>query len=214
MAPESAIINRPSFISRSKCSSFVQHNRNLKRSIKFSSKSNQFPCHVVSSCFNPSIFCGIYSLRLRRPGIVGGRPHLGSLSEENNDLGGDQGEVLGLDLNSLKILLKQGVFIGAMLCCLLVFTCKRVLAVEGVVNAGYEVIEQWALLLRNVWPKVSMVLKIFKEQGVILTALLGLSAFFSMAEASITTLWPWKVRKLAEKEFEDSVFQMLHSDVT
>ncbi|GKV38389.1 hypothetical protein SLEP1_g46304 [Rubroshorea leprosula] len=64
------------------------------------------------------------------------------LSEENNDLGGDQDEVLGLDLKSLKILLKQGVFIWAMLCCLLVFACKRVLVVEGVVNAGYGVIEQ------------------------------------------------------------------------
>ncbi|GLT40356.1 hypothetical protein SLA2020_144980 [Shorea laevis] len=38
-----------------------------------------------------------------------------------------------------------------------------------------------------------MVLKIFKEQGVILTALLGLSAFFSMAKTSITTLCSWKV---------------------
>ncbi|GKV38433.1 hypothetical protein SLEP1_g46346 [Rubroshorea leprosula] len=99
MAPKSAIINRPSFISG-------------------------------------SIFGGIYSLRLRRPGLVGGRAHLRSLSEENNDLGGDQGEVLGLNLKSLKILLKQGVFIWAMLCCLLVLACKRVLAVEGVMNAG------------------------------------------------------------------------------
>ncbi|GKV38436.1 hypothetical protein SLEP1_g46349 [Rubroshorea leprosula] len=213
MTPESAVINQPSFISGSKCSSFVQHNQILKCSIKFSSKSNHFPCRVVSSCFNPSIFGGIYSLRLRRHGIVGGRAHLRSLSEENNDLGGDQGEVLGLNLKSLKILLKQGAFIWAMLCCLLVFTCKRLLAAEGVVNAGYGVIEQWALLLRNAWPKVSMVLKIFKKQGVILIALLGLSEFFSMAETSITTLWPWKVRKVAEKESEDGVFQMLHNSV-
>ncbi|GKV38488.1 hypothetical protein SLEP1_g46398 [Rubroshorea leprosula] len=82
------------------------------------------------------------------------------LSEENNDLGGDQGEVLGLNLKSLKILLKQGVFIWAMLCCLLFFACKRVLAAEGLVNAEYGVI------------KVSLILKIFKEQGVILIALL------------------------------------------
>ncbi|GKV48469.1 hypothetical protein SLEP1_g55280 [Rubroshorea leprosula] len=82
------------------------------------------------------------------------------VSAESNDLGGDQGEVLGLDLESLKILLKRGVFIGAMLYCLLVFACKRVLAVEGVVNVGYGVIEQWALLLRSAWPKVSMVLKV------------------------------------------------------
>ncbi|GKV38674.1 hypothetical protein SLEP1_g46563 [Rubroshorea leprosula] len=52
-----------------------------------------------------------------------------------------------------------------------VVTKMRVLAVEEVVNAGYGVIEQWALLLRNAWPKVSMVLKIFKDQAVILSAL-------------------------------------------
>ncbi|KHG14341.1 DUF21 domain-containing, chloroplastic -like protein [Gossypium arboreum] len=33
-----------------------------------------------------------------------------------------------------------------------------------------------------------MILKVFKEQGLVLTALLGLSAFFSMAETAITTL--------------------------
>ncbi|XVF70824.1 hypothetical protein PTKIN_Ptkin11bG0192900 [Pterospermum kingtungense] len=61
---------------------------------------------------------------------------------------------------------------------------------------------------------VSMLLKVFKEQGVVLTALLGLSAFFLMAETAITTLWPWKIRELAEKESEDGVFKMLRSDVT
>ncbi|GLT38427.1 hypothetical protein SLA2020_126800 [Shorea laevis] len=40
-----------------------------------------------------------------------------------------------------------------MFCGFLVFWCKRVLAVEEVVNARYGVIEQWALLLRNAWPK-------------------------------------------------------------
>ncbi|KAK1581403.1 hypothetical protein Q3G72_005746 [Acer saccharum] len=35
-----------------------------------------------------------------------------------------------------------------------------------------------------------------------------------MAETSITTLWPWKIRELAEKESEDGVFKMLRSDVT
>ncbi|KAK3009968.1 hypothetical protein RJ639_012360, partial [Escallonia herrerae] len=58
------------------------------------------------------------------------------------------------------------------------------------------------------------VLGVFKEQGLVLAALLGLSAFFSMAETSITTLWPWKVRELAEKESENGVFKMLRSDVT
>jgi hypothetical protein len=59
---------------------------------------------------------------------------------------------------------------------------------EGVVNAGYGVIGQSILLLRNAWPKTLQVLQVFKDQGLILAALLGLLAFFSMAETSITTL--------------------------
>ncbi|GMY31024.1 DUF21 domain-containing protein At1g55930, chloroplastic-like isoform X6, partial [Fagus crenata] len=51
-------------------------------------------------------------------------------------------------------------------------------------------------------------------KGLILAALLGLSAFFSMAETSITTLWPWKVLELAEKDSENGVFKTLRSDVT
>ncbi|XP_073150420.1 putative DUF21 domain-containing protein At3g13070, chloroplastic isoform X2 [Henckelia pumila] len=67
--------------------------------------------------------------------------------------------------------------------------CRRALALEGV-------------------------LTLVKEHGLILAILLGLSAFFSMAETSITTLWPWKVRELAEKESENGVFKMLRNDVT
>ncbi len=77
----------------------------------------------------------------------------------------------------------------AMLCGICVLGCKRVFAAEVLVDAGYVVMGQ----LRNAVPKVSMVLKVLKEQGIVLTLLLGLSAFFSMAETSITTLWPWKV---------------------
>ncbi|KAM5553643.1 hypothetical protein ABKV19_025732 [Rosa sericea] len=69
-------------------------------------------------------------------------------------------------------------------------------------------------MFRNAWPKTLLVLQVFKEQGLILAALFGLSAFFSMAETSITTLWPWKVRELAEKEPENGVFRLLRNDVT
>jgi hypothetical protein len=60
-------------------------------------------------------------------------------------------------------------------------------AVEAAVGIGGEA-------LRGGWPKVLQVLQLVREQGIILAVLLGLSAFFSMAETSITTLWPWKVR--------------------
>ncbi|CAA0815375.1 DUF21 domain-containing protein - chloroplastic [Striga hermonthica] len=97
---------------------------------------------------------------------------------------------------------------------LFIFRGQRTLAVEGVVSTGYGVWERSLLALRSSWPKVLQVLTLFREQGLILAALLGLSAFFSMAETSITTLWPWKVRELAEKESENGVFKMLRNDVT
>ncbi|KAM5585317.1 hypothetical protein ABKV19_004623 [Rosa sericea] len=77
-----------------------------------------------------------------------------------------------------------------------------------------DVVDKCILMFRNAWPKTLLVLQVFKEQGLILAALLGLSAFFSMAETSITTLWPWKVRELAEKEPENGVFRLLRNDVT
>ncbi|KAI3689184.1 hypothetical protein L2E82_47134 [Cichorium intybus] len=40
------------------------------------------------------------------------------------------------------------------------------------------------------------------------------SQVFSMAETSITTLSPWKVRELAEKEDENGVFKLLRTDIT
>ncbi|XP_031284778.1 receptor-like protein 19 [Pistacia vera] len=97
-------------------------------------------------------------------------------------------EVLDSNVEKIKILMKEGVVLGALVCGVLVFGCKRVFAVESAVNAGYGVIGQSILLLKNAWPKVSQVLRVFKEQGLVLAALLGLSAFCSVVETSITTL--------------------------
>ncbi|XP_073280776.1 putative DUF21 domain-containing protein At3g13070, chloroplastic [Primulina huaijiensis] len=92
--------------------------------------------------------------------------------------------------------------------------CRRVVALEGVRSSGYEVWKRGLLALRTSWPTILQVLTLVKEHGLILATLLGLSAFFSMAETSITTLWPWKVRELAEKESDNGVFKMLRNDIT
>lgn len=94
-----------------------------------------------------------------------------------------------------EVFLRRGLLITAAAAIGVVVTlnCRRAFAVEGVVSAGYGVWERIFLPLRSSWPKVLQVLTLFKEQGLVLAALLGLSAFFSMAETSITTLWPWKV---------------------
>ncbi|XP_057765497.1 putative DUF21 domain-containing protein At3g13070, chloroplastic [Salvia miltiorrhiza] len=115
-----------------------------------------------------------------------------------------------------EVLARRGLAIAAAVAigAVVILTCRRALAAEGVVAAGYGVWERNLSAMRSSWPKVLQVLTVFKEQGLILAALLGLSAFFSMAETSITTLWPWKVRELAEKESENGVFKMLRNDVT
>ncbi|CAN6298632.1 unnamed protein product [Urochloa humidicola] len=103
--------------------------------------------------------------------------------------------------------------------------CRRAMAVGAAAAAGAGAgagasgaVEAAAgfggVALREGWPRVLQILQLIREQGLVLAALLGLSAFFSMAETSITTLWPWKVRELAEKEPENGVFKMLRSDVT
>ncbi|KAG9144110.1 hypothetical protein Leryth_013761 [Lithospermum erythrorhizon] len=128
-------------------------------------------------------------------------------SEKNDENGeseknGENGIKIGL---LLKIL-------ASIVCGVVVLWCRRVMAYEVV--GGVEVVDRGMVVLRNSWPKVLQVFRVFKEHGLVLAALLGLSAFFSMAETSITTLWPWKVRELAEKEPDNGVFTMLHRDVT
>lgn len=112
--------------------------------------------------------------------------HEGS-SEENSDTGEKE-------LESIKVLLKRGIVIGAVVCGVFLYGCQKVLASAGVVEAGYEVFGQSVVLFKNALPKIYQVLRVLREQGLILAALLSLSAFFSMAETSITTLWPWKVK--------------------
>ena len=54
----------------------------------------------------------------------------------------------------------RGIVLASMICGVLVSGCKRVFAMDGAVNAGYGVIGQSILLLRNAW-----VLQVFKEQS-------------------------------------------------
>ena len=114
-------------------------------------------------------------------------------SQQSSDSGGKE-------LEWIKVLLKRGIVIGAVVCGVYLYGCKKVLASSsGVVEAGHEVFGQGLVLFKNALPKIYQVLKVLREQGLILAALFGLSAFFSMAETSITTLWPWKVNYMSSQ---------------
>ncbi|PWA62092.1 FAD-binding, type 2, Gliding motility-associated protein GldE [Artemisia annua] len=112
------------------------------------------------------------------------------------------------DFDKIKGMVRFGLVMGVLV--LGVIRCQNVMAMEG--GSGLEGVVN----VKGFWngPKFSQVLRVFREQGLILAGLLGLSAFFSMAETSITTLSPWKVRELAEKEGENGVFKLLRTDVT
>ncbi|XP_031491817.1 putative DUF21 domain-containing protein At3g13070, chloroplastic isoform X2 [Nymphaea colorata] len=110
---------------------------------------------------------------------------------------------------------KASAWFVAILCGILLVRCQKAFAVGGAPEVGLSALGQQEGVFRSAWlPKLLQVFRVLREQGLVLTALLGLSAFFSMAETAITTLWPWKVRELAEKEAENGVFRMLSSDVT
>ncbi|KAM7492762.1 hypothetical protein LguiA_035683 [Lonicera macranthoides] len=210
VAVESSLFNRFSSITSSKRSYFGLSNPQITLSIKTPKRALLYAPRITTKCHRP---CNLTSLNDSRGDL---RPLVVKCSEYQRV--NDPVEDLNLKLNFgfVEVLVKRGVILALILCGILGFSCRRVFAVEeGVMNAGFlGAYEQSVLLLKSSLPKVLQVLKVFKEQGLVLAALLGLSAFFSMAETSITTLWPWKVRELAEKESENGVFKMLSSDVT
>ncbi|XP_030445449.2 DUF21 domain-containing protein At1g55930, chloroplastic [Syzygium oleosum] len=212
MALESSICSRHAFFSGAKSPFLVVcGDRRRRLPVRFLPRDYRHSYRFAVSCAGPSTSAGCYdagfqnNLVLRnevplRSVLVRSSENLSNYSVSNPD--------------AVEVVMRRGVVLVAMICGVLFLGCKRVFAVESAVNAGYGVIGQTILLLRNAWPKVSQVLIVFKEQGLVLALLFALSAFFSMAETSITTLWPWKVRELAEKEPENGVFRMLRSDVT
>ncbi|GKC85149.1 putative DUF21 domain-containing protein, chloroplastic, partial [Tanacetum coccineum] len=92
------------------------------------------------------------------------------------------------DIDKIKGMIRFGVVMGVLV--LGVIRCQNVMAMEGGSGLGGMV------NVKGFWngPKFSQVLRVFREQGLIFAGLLGLSAFFSMAETSITTLSPWKLK--------------------
>lgn len=157
---------------------------------------------IVSNCIGPfsSTFHGSngssYLNNVKLVGGSGASLKMKCLGSSDSDCMREKSVVSNFNVNLKFIdefLVKRGIILAATVCGVLVFGCPQVFAAEGVVKAGYGVIGKSILLLKSTWPTVLQVLRLFKEQGLLLALLLGLSAFFSLAETSITTLWPWKV---------------------
>lgn len=211
MAIESLIYTRPAFVSGAKSPFLVVCDRRRRLPARVFPRGYQHSCRFAVNCAGPSTSAGCYDAGFQNNLVFRNEVPLRSVLVRSSE---NLANCSVSSADAVEVAVRRGVVLVAMLCGVLFLGCRRVFAVESAVNAGYGVIGQSILLLRNAWPKVSQVLIVFKEQGLVLALLFGLSAFFSMAETSITTLWPWKVRELAEKEPENGVFRMLRSDVT
>ena len=205
MALESWVLSYQSFNPSSRLFYTAHENRRKSIPINFLGRNSRYSFPFVSSCVGPSTFSTLQVSSFGADAKLLGRTRLRCLDSSSEGLS-ERNAVSETNLNFMHELLKRGIILAATVCGVLVFGCPRVFAVEGVVDAGYGVIGQSILLLRNTWPKVLQVLRIFKEQGLVLALLLGISAFFSMAETSITTLWPWKVSWIIYPPFLNDSF--------
>ncbi|KAI3969513.1 hypothetical protein MKX01_020074 [Papaver californicum] len=210
LVAEASIFCRPTLpLKPNKFPVFSLYNRQLKFSSNTSSSVLRFPIRITNNHYKFSSCVPINCSRGKfdKAEAFEIRANLDSVYEDRMidcSIGNEK-------LDFLKVLMKGLFIMSAMVCGVFVFQCGKVYAMEGVIN---NCLEQGKLVLKAAWPKLKKVLCVFKEQGLLLAALLSLSAFFSMAETSITTLWPWKIRELAEKEPENGVFRMLRTDVT
>ncbi|XP_068669112.1 putative DUF21 domain-containing protein At3g13070, chloroplastic [Aristolochia californica] len=121
----------------------------------------------------------------------------------------DKDLIPDLDNRFLKVLARGGLIFVAIICGVFIISRRGAFVLEAL-----RVFERSMLSIKGVSPKLLQVLCVLREQWLVLAALLGASAFFSMAETSIATLWPWMVHELAEEEPGDGIFTMLQNDVT
>ncbi|CAH9108016.1 unnamed protein product [Cuscuta europaea] len=201
---EHSLWNRPAFR--------VLHSRRLEISASISAKN------LCRSTKYPS--SASYILPYNSRIFLNSRLHMSGLSPKPLSVnricpcGKFNVGVTSVNVKFVEVFAKRVFVMLALIGGAFVLGCRRVFALENAVSPGYGALQQTLVALKSSWPTFLLVLKVLKEQGLVLALLLGLSAFFSMAETSITTLWPWKVRELAEKDSENGVFKMLRSDVT
>ncbi|XP_059661211.1 putative DUF21 domain-containing protein At3g13070, chloroplastic [Cornus florida] len=216
LAVEASVLSRYRSESVNISTHFTACNRRLKFLPKLIPRTLRYPIRTKTHHTVPNILRCSCNSGPQSDNIVVDRFRSKPTIGENR---GERGKELVPGVNSAKFggLVKGGLVLAVL--AIGVIRCRRVLAVEGLVvggggSGGYGVLDRAGVFLKGVWPTILQVLRVLKEHGLVLAALLSLSAFFSMAETSITTLWPWKVRELAEKEPENGVFRMLRSDVT
>lgn len=183
-AVEAAVLGRSRFLSLPKSPVLIKLNPYRRTPERFRPRTPPLSLRIVKNRIRPANFSSPRDFDVFDGWVVsdGGEVDRSSMEDSN--------------LRVFKVL-ASGFVLAAMVFGFFLLGCQRVLGTQGVLDAGFRICERGGVLFRGAWPKTLQVMHVLKEQGLVLAALLGLSAFFSMAETSITTLWPWKVRLLS-----------------
>ncbi|KAI4307900.1 hypothetical protein L6164_031027 [Bauhinia variegata] len=155
--------------------------------MKVLAESNKYPFSVVSTCVGPCTYRSFSISKYGKDVKLFDRVRLKGVGRDSDCLSGKDA-VSKKTLKFITELVKRGIIIAATVCGII----EESLELMGVANAAYGVLGLSKLLLRNVWPKMSPAHTKWMEKGLVLSVLMGLSAFCSMADTSITALWPWK----------------------
>ncbi|PRQ32143.1 hypothetical protein RchiOBHm_Chr5g0043101 [Rosa chinensis] len=154
MALESSILSPPRFISGSGSKSlcFLYYHKQKNFPTKVLVQNNRYPFRLVLNWIDTSDFGRFLGPRCEGVDLFANRACLRAVGKDSESSSGTNA-ILGLSFDFVRVMVKCGVVLAAMVCGVLVYGARRAFAVEGVVNASYGVVDKCMLMFRNAWPK-------------------------------------------------------------
>ncbi|KAL7207611.1 hypothetical protein ACSBR1_029543 [Camellia fascicularis] len=179
VAAESALFNPSTFFPRSNSSFLAASHPQIRLATTNFPTNLRFSSRIPTNCIVLSTRNDLFSSRFQQnQGFV--------CRFQQSEVHGAEDSITSLKLGFFVN--RRTIVLAVTVVGVLVFGCRGVFAVEGVVDSGYGVIGQNILLLKSYWPKLS--------------------------QLRLRMVCGFKVRELAEKESEDGIFKMLSIDVT
>ncbi|PRQ58096.1 hypothetical protein RchiOBHm_Chr1g0355491 [Rosa chinensis] len=149
MALESSILSPPRFISGSKSLSFLYYHKQKNFPTKILVQSNQYPFRLVSNCIGTSDFGRFLGPRCEGVDLLANRARLRAVGKDSESSSGTNA-VSGSSFDFVRVMVKCGVILAAMVCGVLVYGARRAFAVEGVCELAEKEPENGVFrLLRN-----------------------------------------------------------------
>ena len=141
MALESSVLGQPVFNSGTKLLHIAHGNWRNRMPMKVLAKNSRYPIPLVSNYAVPSSSRNFFASRYGEDDKLFYRARLRCLGRSSDHICGNKSGSKA-NLNFVQVLVKRGILLAAAVCGILVFGCRSVFAVEGVVNAGYGVLDR------------------------------------------------------------------------